>query len=133
VTPGNGTDAFKAVKDGVGAQGAGVQQTATLGTLSAAVASATAVEVVAAPGTGSTVLLGLIIEKATNAAGTVLVTYGTGTNCGTGTTTLLSFGPATASSLLNLGYYPVNALVPAAKALCLTTDANTTSVRALTQ
>jgi hypothetical protein len=131
--PGNGTNADKQMLDGVGALGAGVKQVATLGTLSAAVASATDAQVVAAPGSGSIVLLGVFLEKATNTTGTATVEYGTGTNCGTGKTTLLILGPQTASSLLPIGYYPVNALVPATKALCLVTDGSGTSIRALTQ
>ena len=130
--PGNGTNADKQMLDGVGALGAGVKQVATLGTLSASVAAATLTEVVAA-NSGSTVLLGVWLEKATATTGTVTVRYGTGTNCGTGTTTLLTLGPQTASSLLPIGYYPVNALVPSTKALCLITDAATTSAKVLTQ
>lgn len=133
-TPGNGTDAFKAVKDGVGALGAGVQQVAEIGTLSAAASTAgTALQVVAAPGTGSIVLLGVWLETATNSAGSVVVEYGTGSNCITNPTTIVTLGPATTSSPLALGYYPIHALVTAQKALCLVTDATTTSARALTQ
>jgi hypothetical protein len=118
---------------GVGTQGAGVQQTATLGTLSSAVASATDAQVVAAPGTGSIVLLGVFLEKATNSTGTATVEYGTGSNCGTNKTTILTLGPATGSSPLHLGSYPINALVVAQKALCLVTDGSGTSIRALTE
>jgi hypothetical protein len=131
--PGNGTTSFLDVAGGVGAKGAGVQQVATLGALSAAVASGTDAEVVAAPGTGSVVLLGVFLEKATNTTGTATVEYGTGTNCGTGKTTILTLGPQTASSPLHLGFYPISALVPAQKALCLVTDGSGTSIRALTQ
>lgn len=133
VIPGNGTDAFKAVLDGVGAQGAGVLQTAPLYTLSAAVASATRAQVVAAPGAGSIYLAGILVETATNSAGIVTVSYGTGANCGTGTTTLFTLGLGTGSSPFPVGFYPVHVLVPATKALCLTTDGATTSARALTQ
>ena len=130
--PGNGTNADKQMLDGVGALGAGVKQVATLGTLSAAVASATRTEVVAV-NAGQRVLLGVIIETATNAAGIVTVSTGTGTNCGTGTATKVVFGIGTATSPLPVGYYPVNALVAAGSAICLTTDAATTSARVLTQ
>jgi len=132
VIPGNGTNAEKHMLDGVGALGAGVLQTATLGTLSAAVASATMAQVVAV-NAGARVLLGVFIETATNAAGIVTVSTGTGTNCGTGTATKVVLGIATATSPLPVGYYPVNALVAAGSAICLTTDAATTSARVLTQ
>jgi len=130
--PGNGTNADKQMLDGVGALGAGVKQVATLGTLSAAVASASMTQVVAV-NAGARVLLGVIIETATNAAGIVTVSTGTGTNCGTSTATKVVFGIGTATSPLPVGYYPVNALVPAGSAICLTTDAATTSARVLTQ
>ncbi|MGH9580725.1 MAG: hypothetical protein ACRD2R_07015, partial [Terriglobales bacterium] len=61
----------------------------------------------------------------------VLVRYGTGTNCVTGTTTLLAL-TAAAGQTFEFGYYPIGVQVPAAKALCLGTDASTTSVKALT-
>ena len=125
----NGTTGFLDVSNGVGAQGAGVLQVGTLGSLSAAVASATMTQVVAAPGSGSIVLLGIFVEKATATTGLVTVSSGTGTNCGTGTATLLSIGAGSPP----IGFYPVGALVGATKALCLTTDASTTSARALTQ
>ncbi len=133
IRPGNGTTGFLDMAAGVGTQGAGVQQTATLGTLSSAVASATDAQVVAAPGTGSIVLLGVFLEKATNSTGTATVEYGTGSNCGTNKTTILTLGPATGSSPLHLGSYPINALVVAQKALCLVTDGSGTSIRALTE
>jgi hypothetical protein len=125
----NGTTGFLDVSNGVGAQGAGVLQVGTLGTISAAVASATMTQVVAAPGSGSIVLLGIFVEKATATTGLVTVSSGTGTNCGTGTATLLSIGAGSPP----IGFYPVGALVGTTKALCLTTDAATTSARALTQ
>jgi hypothetical protein len=125
----NGTTGFLDVSNGVGAQGAGVLQVGTLGTLSAAVASATMTQVVAAPGSGSIVLLGILVEKATASTGLVTVSSGTGTNCGTGTATLFSIGPGSPA----IGFYRVGSLVGTTKALCLTTDAATTSARALTQ
>lgn len=130
--PGNGTNAEKHMLDGVGALGAGVLQTATLGTLSTAVASATRTEVVAV-NAGARVLLGVFIETATNAAGIVTVSTGTGTNCGTSTATKVTLGIGTGTSPLAVGYHPVNALVAAGSAICLTTDAATTSARVLTQ
>jgi hypothetical protein len=128
VLPGDGTQAEKQVSDGVGSQGAGVLQTAPLFTLSAAVASSTLTQVVAAPGSGSIYLGAILVEKATASSGSFTVEYGTSTNCGTGTTVL--FGPVTVPAV---GMMPVGVLVPATKALCLVTDASTTSVRALTQ
>ena len=119
------------IKHGVKTQGFGIQQVGELSTLTAAVASATLTEVVAAPASGSIYLRGIWIEKMTATTGSVTVRYGTGTNCGTGTTTLLTIGPQTATSLVPVGYYPVGALVPSGKALCLVTDASTTSARAL--
>jgi len=129
VEPGDGTQGEIQISDGVGAHGAGVLQTAELFTLSTAVASASLTQVVAAPSAGVSVYVGrLLIEKATASTGSVTVEYGTGVNCGTGTTVL--FGPVTVPPV---GMISVGVLVPAAKALCLVTDANTTSVRALTQ
>lgn len=125
----NGTTGFLDVSNGVGAQGAGVQQVGSLGTLSAAVASATMTQVVAAPGSGSIVLVGIFIEKATASTGLVTVSSGTGINCGTGTATLFSIGAGSPP----IGFYPLPSLVGTTKALCLTTDAATTSARALTQ
>lgn len=125
----NGTTGFLDVSNGVGAQGAGVLQIGMLGTLSAAVASATMTQVVAAPGSGSIVLVGIFVEKATATTGLVTVSSGTGTNCGTGTATLLSIGAGSPP----IGFYRVGSLVGTTKALCLTTDASTTSARALTQ
>jgi len=119
------------IRQGVGAQGFGVYQTGEVSTLSAAVATATLTEVVAAPTTGSIYLRGIWVEKSTTATGSVLVRYGTGTNCATGTTTLLSL-TAAASQTFGFGYYPIGVQVPATKALCLGTDAATTGVRALT-
>jgi len=116
-------------KDGVQSQGSGVLQTAQVGTLSAAVATATRTEVVAAPASGSTVVLGIFVEKATATTGSVTLTQGTGTNCATSPTVILTIGAGSPA----IGYYAVNAILPAAKAFCLTTDAATTSARALTQ
>lgn len=123
------TAQLRFANDGVQAQGAGVLQNATIGTLSAAVATTTRTEVVAAPAAGlSTVVLGVWVEKATASTGSVTVTYGTGTNCATSPTVILTIGAGSPA----IGYYPVGAVLPAAKALCLTTDATTTSARALT-
>lgn len=116
---------------GPSTQGANALQVGEVSTLSAAVATATLTEVVAAPTTGSIYLRGIWIEKSTTATGSVLVRYGTGTNCATGTTTLLSL-TAAASQTFAFGYYPIGVPVPATKALCLGTDASTTGVRALT-
>jgi hypothetical protein len=121
----------KFVYSGVGAQGAGVLQVGEVNTLSAAVATATLTQVVAAPAAGlQTYLRGLLVQKAATASSgsTVTVEYGTGTNCGTGTTVLL--GPLAPPPV---GYIPLNILVPAANAVCLATDASTTSVRVLAQ
>jgi len=119
------------VKDGVQAQSAGVLQVGEVNTLTAAVASATTAQVVAAPTAGSIYLRGLWIEKMTTATGVVNVIYGTGTNCGTGTTTLFALSLAAGQAPV-LGDAYIGVLIPATKALCLQTDAATTSVRALT-
>jgi len=124
--PGYDTTAFLDIEAGVGAQGAGVQQVGSLFTLSAAVASATLTEVVAAPGSGSVYLGGLLVEKKSGTP-TITVQYGTGTNCGTGTAVLA--GPITPVN----EHIPLGVLVPATKALCLQTDGTSTGVRALTQ
>jgi hypothetical protein len=122
---------FKSLKNGVQAQGANVLQIGEANTLSAAVASATTTQVVAAPASGSIYLRGIWIEKMTTATGLFNVITGTGTNCGTGTTTLLSQSLAAGQSA-TLGEYKIGIFIPAAQALCLQTDAATTSVRAFT-
>ena len=132
-SPAQVTMAQRFVKSGPQALGAGVLQVGSIGTLSPAVASATRTEVVAAPASGSIWLQSVIIEKATATTGLVTVSYGTGTNCGTGTTVLLTLGPQTSTSLLPIGTYSLQVQVPAAKALCLTTDAATTSARVVAQ
>lgn len=120
------------VDSGAAAKGAGVLQTGEVSTLSSAVASATRAQVVAAPTAGSIYLRGIWIEKSATSTGVVTVSYGTGTNCGTGTTTLLSLTAAT-SQILPFGYEPIGIQVPATKALCLVTEGANTSVRALAQ
>jgi hypothetical protein len=119
------------LKAGPSAQGAKVLSTGEMNTLSAAVASATLTEVVAAPAAGSIYLRAIFVEKSTTATGSVLVRYGTGTNCATGTTTLVSLTAASGQTF-PFGYVQLGIQVPATKALCLGTDASTTSVRALT-
>lgn len=119
---------MKFIKSGVSAQGAGVLQVGELNTLSAAVATATRTEMVAAPSSGSVYVRGVLVEKSTGGAGTFTLSYGTGTNCGTGTTTLL--GPVTNPPI---GFVRLEIPVPAGKALCGATDASTTGIRALAQ
>jgi hypothetical protein len=79
---------------------------------------------IAAPPAGHSIEVCYVIITATNGAtpGNFSVDYGTGTNCGTGTTTLIPFAAGTASS-------PVSAVVgspttvvwiiPAGKNLCI--------------
>src|SRR4051812_24728736 len=118
---------MKFISGGVQTQGAGVLQVGEVNTPSAAVATATLTEVVAAPASGSIYVRGVFVEKSTGAAGTYTLKYGTGTNCGTGTTTIL--GPVTNPTI---GFNRIEVLVAAGKALCLQTDAATTLVRSLT-
>lgn len=123
----------KFVNQGVQAKGAGVALHGELGTLSAAVASATRTQVVAAPAAGvSTILRGVLVESATAATGVVTISYGTGTNCATSPTVITSLAAGT-STVIPIGYVPLNVVVPAAKAVCITTDAATTSARVSTQ
>lgn len=116
---------MKFIKDGVQTQASGVLQVGEVNTLSAAVATGTLTQVVAAPGSGSIYLRGLLVEKK-SATPTITIQYGTGTNCGTGTTVLA--GPITPVN----EYIPLHVLVPAGEALCLQTDSTDTGVRALT-
>jgi hypothetical protein len=125
--------AMQFVLNGVQVQGKGVLQVGQVGTLSAAVASNTTAQVVAAPSAGSIYLQALWIEKMTTATGSINVINGTGTNCGTGTATLFSLSLATSQIPPLVGYVPVNVLVPAVNALCIQTDASTTSVRVIAQ
>jgi hypothetical protein len=117
------------ISAGVSAKGARVLQTGEVSTLSASIASATAAKLATAPASGSIYLRAILVEKAATASSgsTITLSYGTGTNCGTGTTTLL--GPVTAPPA---GYLPLGILVPAGKDLCAATDAATTVARVLT-
>jgi hypothetical protein len=94
-------------------------------TITAAVAGARA-ELVAAPATGEQVYIDSVLVEKVSGAATFTLTYGTGTSCGTGTTTVL--GPVTNPQI---GLNPLGLKIPAAKALCLETDGANTSVRAL--
>ena len=116
------------IRGGVSSQGAGVLQVAQLNSISPAVASATRAEVVAAPASGSTYIAGILVEKSAGGAGTVTLSVGTGTNCGTGTVVLL--GPVTNPPVR---YVPVNVSAGSANAVCLTTDGASTSARVLYQ
>jgi len=120
------------LEKGAKAKGVSVLQVGEVSTLSSAVASATRAEVVAAPPAGSIYLRGIWIEKAATSAGLVTVSYGTGTNCATSPTTILSLAAAT-GQILPFGYQPIGIQVPATKALCLVTEGSDTSVRALAQ
>lgn len=115
------------VVDGPQAQGSGILQTGEDSNLSAAQASATLTQLVAAPASNAIYIRGVFVEKSTGAAGTYTLQYGTGTNCGTGTTVLM--GPVTNPLI---GYAPVGTTLPAGVALCAQTDAATTSIRVLT-
>jgi len=126
------TLAQKFVKSGPQASGAGVLQVAPVNT-GVEIAVATLTQIVAAPASGSIYVDGIFLEKATATTGTVTLRYGTGTNCGTGTTTLIYVGPQTTTSLMPLGYYPMHIQVPATKALCAITDATTTAAIVLAQ
>jgi hypothetical protein len=115
------------VDSGPSAQGAGVLQVGQVDTLSSAVASATRAQLVAAPTAGKIYVRAVIVEKKSGTP-TFTLSYGTGTNCGTGTTTFL--GPVTpVNNRVNLDIQvPV-----AAKALCGATDGATTGIRVLAQ
>lgn len=117
------------VGDGVSTGGSGVLQVGELGTLSAS--TNTGIARVVTAGAGSIYLRALWVEKMTTGTGSITVSYGTGTNCGTGTTTLFSMAMA-ASQIPTLGEYKINIPLPAAKDLCVTTDASTTAVRVIT-
>jgi len=124
---GSGVDAAY-LNEGVGALGAGVLQIGQLSTLSAAVAAATLTEVVAATSGGDqTYIRAILVEKSAGGTGTVTVRYGTGTNCGTGTTTIL--GPITNPPI---GIIPLGILAPANVAVCVITDGTSTGARLLT-
>lgn len=113
---------------GVPGQGQGILQTGEVSSVSAAVATSTLTQVVPAPATAtlSTYVRGVVVEKSTGSSGTFTIQYGTGTNCGTGTTVVL--GPVTNPPIQ---LYYLGLVVPAGKAVCVQTDASTTSVRLL--
>jgi hypothetical protein len=117
---------MKFINGGPQTNASGLLQVGEVNSLSAAVATATLTQVVAAPTSGSIYLRAIMLEKVTATTGSVTVQSGTGTNCGTGTVVLLGpvIVPVSRYMLLNIR-------VPAAQAICLQTDAATTSVRAL--
>lgn len=119
------------IDSGASAKGAAVLQTGEVSTLSA-VSSSTRAMLVAAPAAGSIYLRGIWIEKAATTTGSIVFSYGTGTACATGTTTLLSL-VATTGQTFPFGYQPVGIQVPATKELCVTTEGANTAVRALAQ
>lgn len=119
--------AMKFVNAGPQAKGASILQTGEVSTLSAATSN-TIAKVVTAPAAGSIYLRGIVVEKVSGATNTVLLSTGTGTNCGTGTAVLL--GPITNAPV---GYIPLGIQVTAVKDLCVTTDGATTVVRVLAQ
>lgn len=116
---------------GVAAKGAGVLQTGEVSTLSSTIAG-TRTKVVTAPTSGSTYLRGIFIEKSATSTGSVIVSQGTGTNCGTNNTVLLSLTAASGQTF-PFGYQAIGILVPAGKDLCLATEGANTSVRALAE
>ncbi|HLJ89568.1 MAG TPA: hypothetical protein VKZ53_22350 [Candidatus Angelobacter sp.] len=114
------------IGSGASPQGLNILQTGDLSILSPAVASSTLTRVVAAPATGQTYIRSVAVEKSTGAAGSFTIQFGTGTNCGTGTTVLL--GPVVNPPVQT---YYLGAQVPSGQDVCIQTDASTTSVRLL--
>ncbi len=121
---------MRTIQDGVQTHGANVLQVGSVGTLSAAM-TGSLTEAVPAPASGSTFLRAIWVEKAVGTTGAITIAYGTGTNCGTGTTTLMTLA-ANASNQIPLGNYEINVLVPATKALCGQTEAAGTQFRFIT-
>lgn len=119
---------------GIGPQtsGYGVLQVNTVNKATSLTATSLT-QLIAAPAAGSIFVDGVVLEKATATTGYAELEYGTGTNCGTGTTALATLGPATSTSLLNLGYYPLKIQVPAGKALCGVVDGAGTAALVLAQ
>lgn len=111
---------------GVSGQGNNVLQTGEVNNITAAVATATLTKIVSAPASGATYIRRVLVEKSTGSTGTFTIQYGTGTNCGTGTTVL--FGPVTNPQVVP---HYIGILVPAGQDLCAQTDASTTSIRVL--
>ncbi len=109
---------------GISNQGTRILQTGELSSLSAAVATATLTKVVTAPASGATYIRSVAVEKSTGSAGSFTLQYGTGTNCGTGTTVLI--GPVVNPTVQP---YYLGIAIPSGKDLCVQTDASTTSVR----
>lgn len=109
---------------GVQGGGGGILQTGAVSNISTAVATATLTRVVVAPASNQTYVRGVIVEKSTGGTGSFTLQYGTGTNCGTGTTVLL--GPVVNPPIQQ---YNLGLNIPAGQDLCVQTDASTTSVR----
>ena len=110
------------------AQGSRGLQVGEVSKMSAAVESATRTEVVAAPAAGLSIYLrAVLVAESTASTGVVTVTQGTGTNCATSPVVLFELGIGT----IPIGVHPIGMQVPAAKAVCLTTDAATTKARVL--
>ncbi len=114
--------------NGIPGQGAGILQTGEVSKVSSAVATATLTQAAAAPVTSSqsTYIRGIVVEKSTGSSGTFTIQTGTGTNCGTSTTVLL--GPVTNPPIQ---LYYLGIVAPPGTAVCIQTDAVTTSVRVL--
>lgn len=103
------------------------QKTIPIGASSASAAQ----EVVpASPGQQTTILAGMVMP---NASGTVKWVYGTGTNCGTGTTNLTDAMNVTAQAgfLVGDGSGPM-IVVPAGQALCIVPSATSVGVGYIT-
>lgn len=111
---------------GVSPQGNNVLQTGEVNSITSAVATSTLTRIVVAPASGQTYIRRVLVEKSTGSTGTFTLQYGTGANCGTGTTVL--FGPVTNPQVVP---HYIGILVPAGQDLCAQTDAATTSIRVL--
>lgn len=114
---------------GLGNTGTGAQRvfSAFAGATQYAVNTTSAATAEIIPLSGSLVTYVLFDKLIVDGTGTVTWKYGTGTNCGTGTTTLEGPYNLTAQNgwVEGNGGAPVM-IVPAGKALCLTTSAGTT-------
>jgi hypothetical protein len=97
------------------------------GSVLTAALSTTDTQVVAAPAAGLSVWLTAIVgQSTTSTAATTTLEYGTGSNCATGKTTIISVqSSANTGNPFSLGIGSIGLAVPAAKALCLVNSSAT--------
>jgi hypothetical protein len=89
---------------------------ATIQAVSVATSGTTAVQVIAASGTTRVYLCSMYVVGVSGTSPTFSLVYGTGTNCGTGQTTILSPFATAANTIFSFPYHFYS--TPASQAVC---------------